>query len=236
MPAEAHDLGDDDIAALAAFYSAMKPAKGAGGTQAAMQPNASPGKIDMSAAKATFAAVCTKCHANDGRGDAKGLVPDLTIQSAPYVAQMLFSFRKRSRDNSQMLEIIDRLSFDDMTNLATYVGSLAPEKALVPVDTDAAKRGSVIALNGLAERNVPACLSCHDAKGTAALPLIPRLQGQSAVYLTKRLGDFDKMFGVDVSALNPMPSIASQLTEKERFDLAAYFANAAPMEKAAAQP
>jgi cytochrome c553 len=33
-----------------------------------------------------------------------------------------------------------------------------------------------------------------------------------------------------------MPAIASQLTERERADLAAYFAAAAPLEKTAAQP
>jgi hypothetical protein len=41
---------------------------------------------------------------------------------------------------------------------------------------------------------------------------------------------------VDVSALNPMPAIASKLTDWERADLAAYFAAAPPLEKATARP
>jgi cytochrome c553 len=79
-------------------------------------------------------------------------------------------------------------------------------------------------------------LDCHDEKSVAALPLIPRLQGQSTLYLRNRLNNFAKPYNVNLSALNPMPSIASRLTDQERSDLAAYFAAAAPLKKPTAQP
>ena len=244
MPAEAHDLGDNDIASLAAYYSGMKPAK-ASGEQAAQEPQAVLAKADvkgdMGVAKQMFEIRCTKCHANGGRGDPEGGFPNLTIQTTPYVAQSLYSFRTRARPNEKMLEVIDSLNFDEMTNLANYVNSLAPQPALAKPDAAAASRGEAIATKGAADRGVPACLSCHDAKGTAALPLIPRLQGQSAFYLRSRLEAFAtpfhaRPFDVDLGELNPMPAIAGQLTEQERADLAAYFAAAKPLEKAAAQP
>jgi cytochrome c553 len=120
-----------------------------------------------------------------------------------------------------------------MTSLANYENSLTPEPALARPDADAAARGATIAMHGLADRGVPACLGCHDATSTTALPLIPRLQGQSPVYLRHRLDNFAKPYDVNLSALNPMPAIASQLTDQERADLAAYFAAAAPLQKTA---
>lgn len=243
MPAEAHDLGDNDIAALAAYYSGLKPAKVAGNQQVAAMPQAAvtPGTGDMGAAKQIFETRCTKCHANDGRGDKEGSFPDLTIQTAPYVAQTLYSFRTRTRPNEKMREVIDSLTFDEMTNLANYVGSLTPQPALAKSDADAASRGEAIAMHGAPDRGVPACLGCHDVKGTDALPLIPHLQGQSPFYLRSRLDNFAtpqeaKPYGVDTSALNPMPAIAGQLTERERADLAAYFAAASPLEKPVVHP
>jgi cytochrome c553 len=240
MPAEAHDLGDNDIAALAAFYSGLKPAKAAAGGQVAQVPQAALANTDikggMGTAKQIFETSCTKCHANGGRGDPEGGFPNLTIQTTPYVAQSLYSFRTRARPNEKMLEVIDSLSFNEMTSLANYVNSLTPQPALAKPDVDAASRGAAIAMKGAPDRGVPACLGCHDAKGTAALPLIPRLQGQSAFYLRHRLDGFASPSGAEPSTLNPMPAIASQLSDRERADLAAYFAAAAPLEKTPARP
>ena len=240
MSAVAHDLGDNDIASLAAYYSGLKPAKNAANVandgQAVQFPHAMLATSDVGTVKEIFETRCVKCHANDGRGDPEGGFPDLTLQSAPYVAQSLYSFRTRARTNDKMIEVTDSLSFDELTNLANYVNGLTAQKALAKPNADAAARGAAIAMNGAADRGVPACMSCHDAKGVAALPLIPRLQGQSAFYLRSRLNEFAMPSGVALSTLNPMPAIASKLTDQERADLAAYFAAAAPLEKTAAQP
>ncbi len=223
MPAVAHDLDDKDIAALAAYYSGLKPAKAAGGQSPATTPAPllrTAIHVNLGAAKDIFDTRCVKCHINAGRGDAQGNYPNLTIQATPYVAQTLYSFRTGARPNVKMREIIDSLSFDQITSLADYVNSLTPQQGLAKPDPGAASRGAALATRGDASRQVPACLSCHDAKGVAALPLIPRLQGQNAFYLQNRLDRFARPYDVNTSALNPMPSIASQLTKQERADLA----------------
>jgi cytochrome c553 len=241
MPAEAHQLDDHDIAAVAAYYSGLQPTKTAGGGQAPQSGQALPipagTTTDMAAAKAIFETRCVKCHTNQGRGDRAGGFPDLTLQTAPYVAQTLYSFRTRARPNAQMRETIDSLSFDDMSSLARYIDGLAPQPALLKPQADAAAaaRGAAIATYGIPGRGVPACLSCHGAKSVAALPLIPRLQGQSPLYLRNRLNHFAEPYKVNLTALNPMPAIASRLTDQERADLAAYFAAAAPLAKPAAR-
>jgi cytochrome c553 len=172
------------------------------------------------------------CHLNDGRGDNSGGIPNLTIHAAPYAAQMLYSFRTGERANNRMLEVTESLTFEQMASLAAYVGSLPPQPGVPKVDAAAAARGQAIAEKGAADRNVPACLSCHDAKGTAELPLVPHLQGQSVVYLRERLGLFASPDGATLTSLNPMPGIANKLTDAERADLAAYFAAQAPVGKA----
>jgi cytochrome c553 len=240
MPAEAHDLGDKDIAAAAAYYSGLTPAKAGGGHAPASSPPAAaldPSvKLDLLGAKAIFQKDCVKCHTNGGRGDKAGGFPDLTLQSTPFLAQSLYAFRTRVRPSAKMRYVVDSLTFDQMTSLAHYINGLPPQRALLAPDTDAAARGAPIAMRGIPGRGVPACLSCHGAKAAAALPLIPRLQGQSGLYLRTRLNNFARPYNVNVTALNPMLSIASAMTEQERADVAAYFAAAAPIEKPTTRP
>jgi cytochrome c553 len=226
------------MTAVAAYYSGLKPTKGLGSLPAPIQPTpiswtTAPG--GMAVAKQIFNDRCVRCHVNGGRGDLEGNYPDLTLQATPYVAQTLYAFRTRARPNTEMVEIIDSLTFDEMTNLAYFVNGLAPQRALRRVDMQAASRGAVIATRGIPARGVPACMNCHSAQGVTALPLIPRLQGQNVAYLHTRLDRFADP-NLTVSALNPMPLIASQMTNKERADAAAYFAAAAPLPKPAARP
>jgi cytochrome c553 len=205
MPAVAHNLGANDIAAVAAYYASLKPAKSSGPPPVQTQPTAiawttSPGAL--AAAKATFNGRCVKCHVNGGRGDLEGNYPDLTLQTEPYVAHALYAFHTRDRPNAQMRETIDSLTVDQMTGLAAYVNTLTPLPALAKPDAAAALRGSVIAMRGIPARGVPSCLGCHGTKGVVALPLIPRLQGQNVAYLRHRLATFSRPDAVGLSALN----------------------------------
>jgi len=228
MLAVAHGLDENDIAAVAAYYSTQKPTKGGAQTAAATLPSG-----DIASGHGLFTTVCTKCHLNGGRGDQEGLVPDITLVAAPYALQTLDAFRAGVRVNNKMLEVTQALSYRDIADLAAYLNSLPPQKALAPVDAAAAARGAAIATKGDNGRGIPACLGCHDIKGVTALPLISRLQGQSAVYLQARLDLFATAEPGDITALNPMPAIARQLTSQERADLAAYFASVSPLPKSA---
>jgi cytochrome c553 len=234
MPAVAHDLGADEITAVADYYSGLKPARAAGANPPVQTQPTTPTRSDMSASKAIFEAHCMKCHVNDGRGDPQGNYPNLTIHARGYVAQSLYAFHSGARPSDKMRQATGGLTFAQMTSLADYVNSLAPQPGLAKIDAAAAARGAVVAMHGDTARRVPACLSCHGAKGVAALPLIPRLQGQNRLYLLKKLNVFAQPYSAKLSALNPMPSIASQMTDQERADVAAYFAAAAPLNKPAA--
>ncbi len=239
MPAVAHNLSKPDIAAVAAYYASLTPAKASGGGQAAPTSAAAPFapgvKIDLAGARALWEARCANCHVNQGRGDIEGNYPNLTIQSARFVAQNLYEFHNGVRQNDKMRQVTGDLSFDQMASLAQYVNNLKPQPAVAKANPAAAARGAAIAMNGSPARGVPACLGCHSASGVSALPLIPALQGQNEAYLRGRLARFARP-GAHFSALNPMPQIASRLSDQERADLAAYFAAAAPLQKTAAAP
>jgi cytochrome c553 len=180
--------------------------------------------------KALFASRCLTCHVNNGRGDLEGHYPNLTIHNQTYAAQSLYEFRTGVWPNVEMRQAIQDLSLDDLTRLAHYVDSLKPQPAAATrPDAQSALRGGVIATHG--GRNVPACLSCHSAKGVADLSLIPPLQGQNAAYLLNRLDNLARRYDANVDTLNPMPAIARRLTDQERADLAAYFAAVPPLAK-----
>jgi cytochrome c553 len=236
MPAVAHHLSPRDIQALATYYAGLKPSKAGGQGSGPPRAVASAAKIDVGRARTIFEARCMTCHVNHGRGDLEGEYPDLTIHAAPFVAQSLYAFRVGARPSEQMAQVTGSLSLDELASLAIYVNDLVALPGMAKPDPAAAARGASLALNGDPKRGLPACASCHGAVGVAALPLIPRLQGQSAPYLRGRLNLFAKPYAQGLSPLNPMPLIAAKLTDGERADLAAYFASAPPTPKPRVHP
>ena len=81
------------------------------------------------------------------------------------------------------------------------------------------------------EMTVKVCATCHGAAAVEALPLVARLDGQSAAYLKRRLKELDSAYSAKTAGLNPMYQFARKLTQGERSDLAAYFASLPPVPK-----
>jgi cytochrome c553 len=63
------------------------------------------------------------------------------------------------------------------------------------------------------------CAACHGADGNSTQPLYPALAGQTARYISVQLKDFQEGRRTD-SLMSPM---AKNLSQQDRFDLAAYF-------------
>lgn len=66
-----------------------------------------------------------------------------------------------------------------------------------------------------------ACQACHGADGNSPSPDFPRLNGQYADYLVRSLKDYKT--GARQNAV--MAGFAANLTQQDREDLAAYYAN-----------
>ncbi|WP_161992732.1 c-type cytochrome [Aureimonas leprariae] len=228
MPAVAGHLTDADIEALAVHYASQPPAGAA--TSPSLAARSAIGG-DPAKGEQMFGAICARCHTPAALGDEAGDIPNLTLQLPRYVASALRAYRSNERQNTRMHLVAQDLDDDEIEALAAYVGGLPPRPARLSPVVGTPERGEAIAHDGIPDRKLPGCLTCHEAGMTAALPLIPRLDGQNAEYLRKKLDYFAGPQASQLSLLNPMPAIARNLTETERADLAAYFAAGRPFSK-----
>lgn len=109
MQPMAANLTDEDMANLAAYFSAQK-AESAGGD---------PALAKSGQAKASM---CLGCHGASAEGN--GQFPRLAGQHPDYLAQQLKSFKDGSRKGGPMQAMTANLSEEDMKALAAYFGSL----------------------------------------------------------------------------------------------------------------
>jgi cytochrome c553 len=216
----AHAQAQAGAAPAAASSAAFLDLRG----QAPIQGDASAG-----AGKAT---VCMACHGPQGIAIAPNF-PNLAGQSATYLYVQLKQFHDGQRTDPVMSGQAAPLGDTDMRNLASHFASLAPKPA---GQGDASSRGARIFLTGDPSRGIPPCQGCHgsDALGPRAQPgsaphppwsTIPRLRGQSAIYLTKRLSDFRHGIRPGSSNTRIMEGVARTLDDADVQALAAYLSS-----------
>ena len=176
--------------------------------------------------------VCSGCHGSEGIAVAPNF-PNLAGQSATYLYVQLKQFHDGQRADPVMSGQAAPLSDTDMRNLASHFASLAPKPA---GQGDARSRGAQIFLAGDPSRGIPPCQGCHgsDALGLRAKPggaphppwsTIPRLRGQSAIYLAKRLADFRNGIRPGSSNTRVMEGVARTLDDADVQALAAYLSS-----------
>ncbi|MBS1301458.1 c-type cytochrome [Loktanella sp. SALINAS62] len=223
----AHALTAQDRADLAAYFASQPIGLSA--------PSLPQPVGDIANAEALIEQVCAECHTRTGVGTASGAYPNLTLQSPAYLSQQLYAFHAQSRDNRRMTMVAERLSDQDKTDLAAYFGNGPAVKSPTPTDTfatdDEIENGERIAFEGIPNKNVPSCLSCHGATQVDTLPIIARLHGQSGHYIENRLQALGSDASGDLYSLSPMHRIADAMDTQERHDVAAWFAAQQPLAK-----
>lgn len=228
MMGVAHELTDADIDAVSAYFASLEP--GAEWELAADAPPPTLEQIEI--AEDYISRVCSECHTDTLNGVPSGRYPGLTLQTASYLQRMLYAFHTNERDNSQMHETARIMSQEQMDAVANYIGTLPPQPSAaapdLPGDPDA---GALIATNGLPERGIPACLTCHGPSPTGELHTLPRLHGQNATYVASRLDYFQTQRAAERGGINPMPMFASRMTDDELADVASWFAIQEPLPK-----
>lgn len=175
---------------------------------------------DAAAGKAK-AAMCAGCHGAAGVS-AVAMWPNLAGQGATYLERQLQAFKgAKMRNNAQMAPMVAALSDADMKNLGAYFASL-------PAGTNKARGdievGEQLYRGGDAEREIPACMSCHGPAGKGmAAAAYPAVAGQHADYSASQL----KAFASGERTSDPsgmMRTIASRLTEAEMRSVAEFMA------------
>jgi cytochrome c553 len=108
----AQSLGNDDMAALALYFSQK--------AWADLQQPRAPADVAARAAKAINSIVCTSCHQNNFRGDSTQ--PRLAGQRQDYLQQSMLDFRNKTRGNNPgMSDLMRAISEQDIADCAAYL-------------------------------------------------------------------------------------------------------------------
>src|SRR6478609_3320283 len=106
---------------------------------------------------------CVSCH---GAGGNSTIVqnPRLSAQHDPYTYKQLMNFRTPERTNPIMSPIAKALTEQDMHNIAAWLDKQEAKPGAAK-NKNSIDLGKKIYRGGIAEKNVPACASCHGATG-----------------------------------------------------------------------
>lgn len=173
-------------------------------------------------AQATARQVCSNCHGIDGNSVSPNF-PNLAGQVEPYIVEQLKSFRKHSRSDPAGFEYMwglsRHLTDEQIAGLASYFASQTPVKHRVSGGAGHAGEGKKIFEEGISDKNIPACKTCHGEHGQG-MGQFPRLADQHADYLVKQLAVFQRTDERPEGAI--MKVVAHELTETNILDLAAF--------------
>ena len=169
--------------------------------------------------------MCAACHGADGRGRDGGAFPTIAGQNAPYLRRALDAYASGRRHSGMMGPVAAAMDARTRDALIDYYSQLPPA-TLRGTDGDVA-RGEGIALGGIPERRIPACLECHqpDADQNREYPI---LDGQHAEFLLQQLQLFNEDARGGSGLASIMRPIAMRLTPDEMKSVAAYFSTRAP--------
>jgi len=184
-----------------------------------------PRKADLVKGSAIAQAVCASCHAADGNG-VGAANPKLAGQHADYLYKQLVDFAVKpgaktpERVSPIMNGFASALSEEDMRNVSAFYAGQAIKPSTAR-NKDLVELGQRIWRGGIAEKNVPACASCHSPNGAGMPAQYPRLSGQWSEYAEAQLRGFRS----GDRANNPvMTTIANRMSDKEIKAVADYAA------------
>lgn len=164
-------------------------------------------------------AQCQSCHGP--RGDSTDAhTPRLNGQTANYLQSRLKSFRDPTRQTPPaihaMWDIANHVGDEDIPAIAQYYASQMPTPPS-GANSALAKRGA--RLYALGAKGIPACASCHGARGEGTM-MAPRLAGQHGVYLDYQI----TAFMVTMRDQNTMNHTALDISQPQIDALVAYLA------------
>lgn len=177
-------------------------------------PAALPGYAQNVEAGRKKAETCVACH-GPGGNSAVPQFPILAGQTARYTYLQLKDFKEGRRDEPTMKPFIDKLSRDDMLDLAAYFAAQKPR--LPSFKVDAAK-----AVRGKAKADEVLCTMCH-LGGFKGQNEIPRVAGQHYEYIVKQMNDF--RHARRTNDAGNMSAVSKTLTDKDVDDLAHFLVN-----------
>jgi cytochrome c553 len=163
---------------------------------------------------------CESCHGAGGNSTVPG-TPRLNGQQADYIVARLKDFRDITRETPHatynMWQVVSNLSDGARTSIAHYFAGQPPTEASPGAQAAA---GRQIFENGVPAQSIPACVTCHGARGEGR-GAVPRLAGQHADYLKTQLW----VFSFQLRENNVMHPTTNQMHQEQMDALASYLSN-----------
>lgn len=170
------------------------------------------------------ATACIQCHGEQGQGQAQPPFPRLAGLPKSYLVEQMTAYREGQRPNATMAQIAQHLDDDEIEAVSRHYAEMKPAGGPHRVPEDLVEKGREIALEGLPERNIQSCASCHGEQGRERNPSLPPLAGHPPRYLMAQLQAYAQ--GARKTALaGLMQGIAQELEEEEMAAVSAYFAS-----------
>jgi cytochrome c553 len=192
------ELDEATIRAMGVYYAVQEPLA-----------TENPGDGDVEAGK-LLAEECAACHGVDGNAS-KPTMPSLAGQDAKYFIKGMNHYKNGERNHEKMFEAVEKLTEQQMSDLASYYAVQKPIRRNVRMPLNSAEW-------------VTRCERCHGIDGNSSDPRFPMLAGQDALYLQRALsarasGD---------SSNSTMHAMAAPLTASDIERIAGYFSAQTP--------
>ena len=162
---------------------------------------------------------CVSCHGAGGNSTIT-VNPKLAGQNEGYLYKQLVNFTTDDRNQPVMTTFSKMLTDEEKHNISAWLATQA-QKPGAAKNKETVELGKKIYRGGIAEKNVPACASCHGATGAGIPVQYPRIAGQHQDYTVAQLGLF-KAGGRKNSA--QMSTIAKRMSDEEMKAVADYVA------------
>ena len=171
---------------------------------------------------------CAKCHDTSIAPPTSDAVPRLAGQSESYIARALTEYAAGIRSSGFMEPVAAELNETEIREIASYYASMSSPAPVSsgPLEEDEItdrlklELGESIALRGISEKSVPACLSCHGPRSSTQYP---KLIGQTEYYLKHQLELWRRGGRAESRSGLIMAAHAINLTEEEVSAVAKWF-------------
>lgn len=128
---------------------------------------------------------CVSCHGDAGNSTIT-VNPKLAGQHESYIYKQLVNFTTPERNQPVMTTFATMLTDTEKKDIAAYLAAQASKPGAAK-NKDTVEIGKKIYRGGIAEKNIPACASCHGASGSGLPVQYPRLAGQHQDYTGAQL-------------------------------------------------
>lgn len=191
-------LDEATIRAMGVFYAVQEPLQ-----------SDTRGEGDAEAGR-RLAQECAGCHGEDGNAN-KASMPTLAGQDAKYFIKGMNHYKNGERNHQKMFEAVERLSEQDMIDLASFYAQQTPRRRNVRMPLRSTEW-------------IARCERCHGIDGNSSDPRFPMLAGQDKTYLMSAL----RSYASEARTSPTMHAMSNPLSASDIELIAEYFASQQP--------